>query len=106
MTRTEEFKVSGEGVLSKIKELINEGNIRRITIKNKEGKVFAEFPLTLGVIGTALLPTLAAIGTVIALATECTIAVEREAHNGTSDEKEEKSSAKSEDTEKNTDGNN
>lgn len=89
MSRTEEFKVSGEGILSKIKELITEGNIRRITIKNKEGKILAEFPLTVGVIGTALLPTLAAIGTIIALVTECTIAVERESDENEQTEKEE-----------------
>lgn len=88
MTKTEEFKVSGEGILAKIKELISEGNIRKITIKNRDGKVFAEFPLTIGVIGTALLPTLAAIGTIIALVTECTIAVERESSEQEVDDKE------------------
>lgn len=72
--------------MSKIKELINEGNIRRITIKSKEGKVLAEFPLTVGVIGTALLPTLAAIGTIVALVTECTISVERETEDEEDDE--------------------
>ncbi len=78
MTRTEEFKVSGEDIMKKIKELIAEGNIRRITIKNKENKVIAEFPLTLGVVGTVFLPVLAAIGTIIALVSECTISVEKE----------------------------
>lgn len=77
-TRTEEFKVSGEDILKKIKELIAEGNIRKITIKSKERKTIAEFPLTLGVIGAALLPVLAAIGTIVALVSECTIAVEKE----------------------------
>ena len=78
MTRTEEFKVSGEDVLKRIKDLIEEGNIRRITIKNKEGRSIAEFPLTVGVIGAVILPPLAAIGTIIALVSECTIAVEKE----------------------------
>jgi hypothetical protein len=78
MTKTEEFKVSGVDIMKKIKELINEGNIRRITIKNKEDKVIAEFPLTLGVVGTVFLPVLASIGTIIALVSECTIAVEKE----------------------------
>lgn len=76
--RTEEFKVSGGDIVRKIKELINEGNIRRITIKNKEDKIIAEFPLTLGVVGTVLVPVLAAIGTIAALASECTISVEKE----------------------------
>jgi hypothetical protein len=78
MARTEEFKVSGDDVMKKIKDLIKEGNIRKITIKDKDGKNIAEFPLTLGVIGTVVLPVLAAIGTIIALVTECTISVERE----------------------------
>lgn len=77
-TRTEEFKVSGDDIMKKLKELINEGNIRKITIKNKEGKEIAEFPLTLGVIGTVVLPVLAAVGTIVALVSECTISVERE----------------------------
>lgn len=78
MTKTEEFKVSGEDIMKKIKELINEGNIRKITIKNKEDKVIAEFPLTFGLVGTVLAPTLAAIGAIVALVSECTISVERE----------------------------
>ncbi|EKD91088.1 MAG: hypothetical protein ACD_30C00047G0013 [uncultured bacterium] len=77
-TRTEEFKVSGEDILKKLRELVQEGNIRKITIKSKEGKVIAEFPLTVGVIGAVVLPPLAAIGTIIALVSECTIAVEKE----------------------------
>lgn len=78
MTKTEEFKVSGEDLMKKIKELIKEGNIRKITIKSKEGKAIAEFPLTIGVIGTVILPVLAAIGTIVALVSECTISVEKE----------------------------
>ena len=76
--RTEEFHVSGEKLLEKVKELIKEGNIRRISIKDKNGKFFAEFPLTIGVVGAVLVPVLAAIGTLAALLTECTITVERE----------------------------
>lgn len=76
--RTEEFKVSGNEVLKKIKELIKEGNIRRITVKNNEGKTIAEFPLTFGVVGTVILPAIAAIGTIIALVAECTISVEKD----------------------------
>ena len=60
--RTEEFQVSGEKVIEKIKELVHEGNIRRIIIKNDHGSTLIEIPLTLGVIGAVLLPVWAAIG--------------------------------------------
>jgi hypothetical protein len=73
----EEFRVSGEAVLSKIKELVREGNVRRITIKNEEGRTLIEIPLTIGVIGTVLLPVWAAIGAVAALVANLTIGVER-----------------------------
>ena len=76
--RTEEFKVDGEDLLKKIKSLIKEGNIRRISIKNKEAKTIIEIPLTIGVVGALLLPTLAAIGAIAAIVTECSITVERE----------------------------
>jgi hypothetical protein len=78
MTKSEEFKVSGEDVMKKLKDLINEGNIRKILIRDKVGKDIAEFPLTVGVVGTVLLPVLAAIGTIIALVSECTITVVKE----------------------------
>ena len=74
---TEEFKVSGEAVVSKVKELVREGNVRRIIIKNEEGSTLIEIPLTIGVIGTVLLPVWAAIGAIAALAANLTIAVER-----------------------------
>ncbi len=74
---TEEFRVSGERVLTKVKELVHEGNVRRITIKNDEGRTLIEIPLTLGVIGTVLLPVWAAIGAIAALAANLTIAVDR-----------------------------
>ena len=77
-TWTEEIKVKGEGLVAKIKELVHEGNVRRVTIKNEEGEVVVEFPLTLGVVGALLVPTLAAVGAVAALVTNCTIVVERE----------------------------
>jgi len=76
--REDQFKVKGEELLKKIKELIKEGNIRKITIKNKEGKVIMVLPLTLGVVGAAIAPVLAAVGAIAALVSECTIAVERE----------------------------
>jgi len=74
----EEFKVNGEELLKKVKSLVQEGNIRRITIQNKDGKSLIEIPLTVGVIGVVLAPTLAAVGAIAALVTECTITVERE----------------------------
>ncbi|MGI5827537.1 MAG: DUF4342 domain-containing protein [Patescibacteria group bacterium] len=77
-TKKEEFKVKGEDLVREVKTLIKEGNIRRITILNKEGKELIVVPLTLGVVGMVLAPTLAAIGAIAALVTECTIKVERE----------------------------
>jgi hypothetical protein len=76
--RTEEFKVNGEDLLKKVKEIIAEGNVHKIGIKNKEGKVLMQIPLTLGIIGAVLLPVLAAVGAIAALLIECTIVVERE----------------------------
>ena len=76
-SKKEEFKVSGEDVVKKVKELIKEGNIRRLIIKNEEGKTFVEFPLTAGVVGAALVPVWAAIGAIAALVTKCIIVVEK-----------------------------
>ena len=75
----EVFKVKGEDLIKKIKDLIKEGNVRRITIKDKGNKTVMVLPLTLGVVGAVLAPVLAAVGAVAALVTECTISVEREA---------------------------
>ena len=75
--RKEEFQVSGDAVISKIKELIHEGNVRRIILKNEEGKTLIEIPLTLGVVGAILLPAWAAIGAIAALAVNLTIVVEK-----------------------------
>ena len=76
-TRREEFRVSGEMLLTKIKEILHEGNVRHIIIKNDAGYVIAEFPLGAGVVGAILLPTWAAIGAIAALAADLTIVVER-----------------------------
>jgi len=73
----EEFKVSGEEVVKKVKELIKAGNARKIIIKNEKGESVIEIPLTFGAVGAILLPTLAAIGAVAALLTNCTIVVVR-----------------------------
>lgn len=75
--RTQEFTLNGDEVVAKVKQLVKEGNVRRIIIKNEEGRTMFEVPLTLGVIGAALLPVFAAIGAAAALATRCTIVVER-----------------------------
>ena len=75
--RIEEFEVSGEKVVETVKRLVHEGNIRRITIKDSEGKSLIEIPLTLGVVGALLVPVLAAVGALAALVTSCTIVVER-----------------------------
>jgi len=75
--RTEEFKVSGGELINKIKELLHEGNIRRIILKDEQGKTFMEIPLTVGIVGVALLPVLAAIGTIAALVSNLTIVVEK-----------------------------
>ena len=76
-TAREEFRVSGEAVVAKVKELVREGNVRRIIIKNDDGRVLLEVPLTIGVIGTVLLPVWAALGAMAALVANLTLAVER-----------------------------
>ncbi|HEY4198716.1 MAG TPA: DUF4342 domain-containing protein [Mucilaginibacter sp.] len=74
----ESFSIHGENLLKKVKELIEEGNVRKITINDKAGKELASFPLTVGVVGALMLPMLAAVGALAALITECTITVERD----------------------------
>jgi hypothetical protein len=75
--RSEEFQVTGDAVVAKIKELVHAGNVRRIIIKNEEGKTLIEIPLTVGVVGAILLPVWAAIGAIAALAAKLTIVVEK-----------------------------
>ncbi|MDX1546507.1 MAG: DUF4342 domain-containing protein [Rhodothermales bacterium] len=79
--RFDEFKVKGNQLLAKVREIIDEGNARRVTIK-KDGRVLLEFPLTVGVGGAAaalvLAPTLAAVGAVAALVTDVDVIIERE----------------------------
>ena len=74
--KTEEFVVTGDAVVAKIKELINEGNIRRIIIRDKDDKTLVEFPVTIGVVGAVIAPVLAGVGAIAALVTECKIVVE------------------------------
>ncbi|MBI2330782.1 MAG: DUF4342 domain-containing protein [Chloroflexi bacterium] len=76
-THTEEFRVDGEKIVSKIKELLHEGNIRRVIIKDKDGKTLMEIPVTIGVVGVLLAPQLAALGAIAALLTEANVVVEK-----------------------------
>lgn len=73
--KQEEFKVSGDELIKKVKEIIREGNARAIIIKNEEGKEIIQVPLTIGAVGALLAPPLAAVGAVAALLTKCTIVV-------------------------------
>ena len=75
-TRTEEFKIDGDRLLAEFKRLLNEGNVRRISIKQGE-HTLVEFPLTVGLAGAVLAPWLAAVGAIAALATDSSIVVER-----------------------------
>ena len=78
MGQTEEFEVKGDDLLGRVKELIAEGNVRRVTIKNADGRTMLEIPLTIGVVGALIAPVAAAIGAVAALVAECTITVTRD----------------------------
>ncbi len=77
-TTKECFTINGENLLKKVKELLEEGNIRKIIVHDKTGKEVMSFPLTIGVVGTVIAPVFAALGALAALIGECTIAVERE----------------------------
>lgn len=77
--RTEEHKVSGKQLLASVKKLIHEGNVRKIIIKNDQGRSLMEIPLTMGVAGAVFLPVFAAVGAIAALASNYTIVVERDA---------------------------
>jgi hypothetical protein len=75
--QSEQYKVDGDEVLKKIKDLIHEGNVRRIIIKQEDGRKLIEIPMSIGVVGVLLLPVWAAIGAIAAVVTSCTIEVER-----------------------------
>ena len=77
MAKQERYEVKGEDVVKKIKEIIHEGNVRRIIINDTKGKTIVEFPLAVGVVGVLLAPILAAAGAIAAIATKCTIIVEK-----------------------------
>lgn len=78
-TTTEQFTMTSEDVMEQIKKLVHEGNVRRVTIKSPEGHTIVEFPLTVGVVGAALVPVWAAFGAIVALVANCTIEVVRKA---------------------------
>ena len=75
--RKEEFSLSADDLIEKVKELIREGNVTRIMVKDEKGKVLFEMPAMVGVVGVILAPWLAALGVIAALATRCTLVVER-----------------------------
>lgn len=77
-TTKESFNINGEDLLNKVKEIIREGNVRKISINDKSGKELMSFPLTIGVVGALFAPVLAAVGALAALIGECTITVEKE----------------------------
>ena len=76
-TFVEEFSVATDDLVAKVKELIHEGNVRRIVVKDETGKTLIEIPVTIGVVGALLAPWLAALGAIAAFATNCTIVVVR-----------------------------
>lgn len=74
-SKTEEFRLTGGEILNKVKEVIHQGNVRRIILKDEQGKTFLEIPLTVGVVGAIVAPILAAVGAIAALASNLTIIV-------------------------------
>ena len=75
--QTEEVEATGESLLRKVKEVVHQGNIRRLTIRDKEGRSLIDIPMTVGVVGVLVAPQLAAIGAIAALVTECSLVVEK-----------------------------
>ena len=75
--KTEELSINGEELIAKVKDIVKQGNAKKIIIKGKEGNEILSFPVTVGVAGIVLAPILAAVGAIAALATECTIVIER-----------------------------
>ena len=76
MTR-EEFSVSPDDLGKKVKQLIHEGNVTRIIVKGEKGETLLDIPVTVGLVGIVLAPVLAAVGVIAAMATKCTVVVER-----------------------------
>jgi hypothetical protein len=84
----EKYKVAGDKVIATIKELIHEGNVRHVVIRNDEGRILIEFPVSIGVAGAVLLPVWAAVGAVAAIVSQCTIEIERAPEEGKQEEEE------------------
>jgi len=76
-TRTEEFKVNGAEIIQKLREILHQGNVRRIILKSEEGKTFMEIPLTIGLVGALIAPVWAALGAIAALVSKLTVVVEK-----------------------------
>jgi uncharacterized membrane protein YvbJ len=76
-TTQEEFAISSDNLIEKVKQLLHQGNVTRILVKDENKRVLLEIPATVGVVGVVLAPWLAALGAIAALATNCTIVVER-----------------------------
>ncbi len=74
---SEEYTVSGSNLVDKIKELLHEGNVTRLIVKDEAGKTLLEIPVTVGVVGIVIAPWLAALGVIAALVANCRIVVER-----------------------------
>ncbi|MBL4675143.1 MAG: DUF4342 domain-containing protein [Mucilaginibacter sp.] len=89
MKTKETFNLSGKHLVSKIKELIEEGNITRITINDKLGKELMSFPLSIGVVAAVLAPVLAAVGALALFVGECTLTVERDVEDAKVDSNEQ-----------------
>ena len=75
--KTEQFVVNSENLIGKIKQLLHEGNVNKIIVKNEKGAILLEIPITIGLIGFVIAPWLAALGAIAAIATNCTIIVEK-----------------------------
>jgi len=75
---TEEIEVSGQKLMEELKNIVHEGNVRHVKIKNKEGKILLDMPLTVGAVGVLLLPFWAGVAAIVGLANEFTLTVERE----------------------------
>ena len=75
---SEEYKIEGKDLLSRVKEIVHEGNVRRINIKNEAGHSLLEIPLSIGVVGVVLLPVWVAIGAIAALTAHYTLVVEKD----------------------------
>ena len=82
----ERHRVKGDSVVAKIKEVLHEGNVRHVVIKNDEGRTLIEFPVSIGLAGALLLPVWAAVGAIAAMVTDCTIEVERDAEEDGAEE--------------------